>query len=100
MPKIHGDLEYQASTRAVLSGTGTALLPGITFSGDLNTGIYTPGADQLGFATAGLERMVINDEGALVITDVPVTPGTTTNKLYADGGALYWDGTQLDAALL
>ena len=97
MPKIHGDLEYQASTRAVLSGTGTALLPGITFSGDLNTGIYTPGADQLGFATAGLERLVINGEGALVITDVPSTPGTTTNKLYADGGNLYWNGIQIDA---
>ena len=47
MPKIHGDLEYQASTRAVLSGTGTASLPGITFSGDEDTGIGRAGINQL-----------------------------------------------------
>jgi len=95
MPKIHGDLEYQASTRAVLSGTGTASLPGITFSGDLNTGIYRPAADQIGFSTGGTERLVINDEGALVISNVSA-PGTTTNKLYAVSGNLYWNAVQLN----
>lgn len=49
---------------------GTALLPGLPVAGDLNTGIYSPGADQLGITTGGVERfkasnteIVFNDGG-------------------------------------
>jgi len=49
---------------------GTAALPGIAVSGDLNTGIYSPGADQLAISTNGVERVefgtsevVFNDAG-------------------------------------
>jgi len=34
---------------------GTAALPGIAVSGDLNTGIYSPGADQVAISTGGSE---------------------------------------------
>lgn len=34
---------------------GTAAAPAITFSGDTNTGIYSPGADRIGFAEGGTQ---------------------------------------------
>jgi hypothetical protein len=36
---------------------GTAALPSYSFSGDTNTGIYSPGADQVGIATNGVVRL-------------------------------------------
>jgi hypothetical protein len=42
---------------------GTAALPSITFSGDPNTGIYSGGADILGFSTAGVERLTVLADG-------------------------------------
>ncbi len=38
---------------------GTAALPAYSFQGDPNTGILSPGADQLGFATNGVARFRI-----------------------------------------
>lgn len=34
---------------------GTAAAPSITFTGDTNTGIYSPGADRIGFAEGGIQ---------------------------------------------
>ena len=42
---------------------GTAALPGITQISDLNTGVYFPAADTLGFTTGGSERMRIDSTG-------------------------------------
>jgi hypothetical protein len=42
---------------------GTAALPGITQISDLNTGIFFPAADTLGFTTGGTERMRIDSTG-------------------------------------
>jgi hypothetical protein len=42
---------------------GTAALPGIAVSGDTNTGIYSPGADQIGIATGGTSRIVVDASG-------------------------------------
>jgi hypothetical protein len=54
----------------LVDDSGTAALPAIAFDGDPNTGIYRPGADQLGIATNGVERVefgttevVFNDGG-------------------------------------
>jgi hypothetical protein len=45
------------------AGSGTAALPGIAFASDPNTGIYSPGADQLAVATNGTERLRITSAG-------------------------------------
>jgi hypothetical protein len=52
-----------AAVNAVVNGTvaivaklGTAALPGISFLGDPNTGIYSPGADQVSITTGGTAR--------------------------------------------
>jgi hypothetical protein len=54
---------------------GTAALPGIAVSGDLNTGIYSPGADQIGIATGGISRIVVDASGNVNID---------SNTLYVD----------------
>jgi hypothetical protein len=42
---------------------GTAALPGVAFDGDPNTGIYSPGADQIGISTGGTSRIVFDASG-------------------------------------
>lgn len=49
-----------------LALVGTALLPSYSFNGDPNTGVYSPGADSIGFATNGVERVRINSVGAIL----------------------------------
>ena len=44
---------------------GTASLPAITTTGDLNTGIYFPAADTIGFAEGGAEAMRIDSSANL-----------------------------------
>ena len=72
--------------------SGTAALPAIAFDGDPNTGIYSPGADQLAVATNGVERVefgtsevVFNDGGADV--DFRVEGDTKPNLFKIDAGA-------------
>ena len=42
---------------------GTAAAPSIAFTGDPNTGIFSPGADQLAVATNGTQRLHIDSNG-------------------------------------
>ena len=53
---------------------GTAASPTIKFTGDTNTGIYSPGADQLALATAGTGRLFIDSSGRVGIGTT--SPGT------------------------
>jgi hypothetical protein len=48
------------------ANSGTALLPGIAFATDPNTGIYNPGADQLAVATNGVGRL-FDSSGRLLV---------------------------------
>ena len=70
---------------------GTAAAPGIAFETDPNTGIYSPGADQLAVATNGVERVkfgtsevVLNDGGADF--DFRVEGDTKPNLFFVDAG--------------
>jgi hypothetical protein len=44
---------------------GTAALPGIAVSGDPNTGIYSPGADQVAISTGGTGRLFVDASGSV-----------------------------------
>jgi len=44
---------------------GSAGSPSLTFTGDANTGVYTPGADQVSVATGGTERLRIDSTGQI-----------------------------------
>jgi hypothetical protein len=80
-------------TGAVLADdSGTAALPAIAFDGDPDTGIFSPGADQFGIATNGVERVefgttevVFNDGGADV--DFRIEGDTKANLFKVDAGA-------------
>ena len=54
---------------------GTAALPGVAFDGDPNTGIYSPGADQLAISTGGTGRIIVDASGNVNID---------SNTLYVD----------------
>jgi hypothetical protein len=63
-------------------GDGTALLPSITNFGDLDTGMFFPAANQIGFATSGDEIVRIGANGAMSIG----TNDITTDKLLVFNG--------------
>ena len=50
---------------------GTAAAPGVFFSGDPNTGIYSPGADQVAVATNGTGRLFVDASGRVGIGGSP-----------------------------
>lgn len=60
-----GGTSFKGSVAATSDGSAAA--PSISFLSDPNTGIYRIGADQLGFATAGLLRAAIDATGRLGI---------------------------------
>jgi hypothetical protein len=46
---------------------GSAAAPSLTFSGDTNTGIFSPAADTIAFSEGGVESMRIDASGRLLI---------------------------------
>jgi hypothetical protein len=70
---------------------GTAAAPAITFTGDTNTGIYSPGADTIAFAEGGTEALRINSSAQVEFTAGSAsTPsvtftGDTNTGIYSPG---------------
>ena len=62
---------------------GTAALPGLAVSGDPNTGIYSPGADQLAVAVNGSEALRVDASG-----NVGIGTNTPGDRLQVSGGNL------------
>jgi hypothetical protein len=60
--KISPDFGSQtiATTGIVSHALGTAGAPTVTFTGDTNTGIYSPGADQVAISTNGTGRLFVS----------------------------------------
>ncbi len=78
-----GTLRLDVSTTAItaalpiVAAVGAVGAPSITFTGDLNTGLYWVGADQLGVSTGGTLRVTVSTT-ALTSTLIGVFPATTT----------------------
>jgi len=77
------------------ASAGTAAAPGIAFDGDSNTGIYSPGADQVAISTNGTGRLFIDASGNVGIggatsptTSLHVGPGVAATVL--DGAGAYF----------
>jgi hypothetical protein len=60
-------------------GAGAVGTPSMTFTGDLNTGLYSPTADQVAIATGGSQRMLVYGTGFFdgVFSDKVVAVGNT-----------------------
>jgi hypothetical protein len=79
-------------TTSALFPAGTMSAPGISVSGDTNTGIYFPAADTIGFVEGGVEAMRLDAAGNL---GLGVTPSpwlfckaidiSTIGSVFADG---------------
>jgi hypothetical protein len=66
------------SVVSVAFSAGSVGAPSLYFTGDTNTGIYSPGADTLAFVEGGVEAMRIDSSGRLLV-------GTSTSA--PDGSA-------------
>lgn len=90
------DGDIATALNAIMAGTagfigptlhysGSAALPGIAFNGDTDTGIYRIGANQIGFATAGVLAMSIDAAGVVTFANTPTAPtataGTSTTQI-------------------
>jgi hypothetical protein len=53
-------------TGALAHPLGAAATPSITFTGDTNTGIYSPGADQVAISTGGSGRLFVDASGRIL----------------------------------
>jgi hypothetical protein len=65
---------------------GTAAAPGIAFETDPNTGIYSPGADQLAVATNGAGRLFVDSDGNIGIGGTTTT-GWAQKQVVLDAGS-------------
>ena len=71
--KISPDFGSQTitTTGIVSAALGAAATPSITFTGDTNTGIYSPGADQLAISTGGSGRLFVDASGNVGVGATP-----------------------------
>jgi hypothetical protein len=78
---VTSDVTKKVSIANVMKNAslGTAAAPAISFDGDPNTGIYSPGADQVAVTTGGTQRLLIDSAGAVTIAGDLTVNGTTTN---------------------
>lgn len=67
------------------SPAGSASAPSISFVGDSNTGIYSPGADQVGIATGGTSRIVVDASGNVNIDSGTLYADNTNNRVGIGG---------------
>ena len=74
-------------TGTVSHPLGSAAAPTITFTGDTNTGIYSPGADQVAITTGGSERLQIDSSGNVFIGGT--TAASADIALNANGSSTF-----------
>jgi hypothetical protein len=76
-------------THTITSGVfaaGSAASPSITFTGDLNTGIYSPGADQVAVATNGTGRLFVDANGRVIVGAATAAIGNPLEVVSSSNG--------------
>jgi hypothetical protein len=99
--KIAPDFGSQtiATTGVFSHALGAAATPSVTFTGDPNTGIYSPGADQLAISTNGTGRLFVDASGNItaklataetnyVYTSIARTPSFQITTATTEGVAI------------
>jgi hypothetical protein len=67
--------------------TGSAGSPSLTFTGDANSGVYSPGADQVAISTNGTGRLFVDSSGNIGINTTPSSLGSSVTTLEIKGGS-------------
>ena len=71
-----------ASATQLTTALGSAAAPALTFSGDTNTGIFSPTADTIAFTEGGVESMRIDSSG-----NVGIGTSSYSDRFIVMGGA-------------
>jgi hypothetical protein len=82
LPGTGGTLTTTNGGQTIEHAAGTASAPSITFTGDVNTGIFSPAADTIAFAEGGVEAARIDSSGRVLI-------GTTSRPATANSGSSF-----------
>jgi len=99
------DFQFTANTFTALTGSIIAIplglvgTPTLTFTGDLNTGIFSPGAEQVAITTAGVSRLHIAAAGLIGINETVnanMTIGLTINQGANDNNILELKSSDVD----
>jgi len=81
--------------------SGSAGSPSLFISGDTNTGIYSPGADQVAISTNGTGRLFVNASGNIGVSEAsPLQPLHVAGNIYTandymsrNGGGIFLSGS-------
>jgi hypothetical protein len=71
------------ATGSFIGGSGTAALPSFEFTGDPDTGLFSPAANTFGISTSGVERLRISNSG-----NVGIGTSTPSEALHVVGTSL------------
>ena len=75
MTRFFADQRYINTNDTLDAPVGSASSPTYGFSGDSNTGIYQPAADQVAVSAGGMARLIVDSSGAIGIgTTNPLAP--------------------------
>jgi hypothetical protein len=78
------------TTATITSGiiaSGTDAAPSLAILADLDTGLFSPGANQLAVATNGTGRLFVDASGNIGINTTPSSLGTSVTTLEVKGGS-------------
>jgi len=67
--------------RVVEAVQGTSAAPAIAFTGDTDTGLFSPGSNELALATGGTGRLTIDGAGSVSIPGTLSVTGTITGSV-------------------
>ena len=96
--RVTVDTAATTSTLPVVHPLGAVGTPSITFTGDLNTGFWSPTADTLAASTAGSERLRITSAGNVGIGTTSAQQLLHVNSSGASGGQIQLTNASTGAA--
>lgn len=88
-------------TSDVMLAAGSAGSPSLYFSGDTNTGMWSPAADTLAWSTGGTERTRIASNGSILFaatSESSITSGAVSGKFINSSGEMYSSRSTTGAA--